>query len=76
MSEQTTMLERLGRVVEIPAGAVTDFKKLMMAQARRLGYAVADDNEADAIGMLIHMLHGAPANARAQMDLLDRVADL
>lgn len=60
----------------LPAGADTDFKKLMMAQARRLGYAVTDDNEADAIGMLIHMLHGAPANARAQMDLLDRVADL
>jgi len=60
----------------LPAGVDTDFKKLMMAQARRLGYAVTDDNEADAIGMLIHMLHGAPANARAQMDLLDRVADL
>ena len=59
----------------LPAGSQEDFKKLMIKRAKALGYAVADDNEADAIGMLIHMLHGAPANARAQGDLLAMAAD-
>jgi Holliday junction resolvasome RuvABC endonuclease subunit len=53
-----------------------NFKKLMMARARQLGYAVKDDNEGDAIGLLLHMLHGAPAAERAQGDLLSRVAGL
>lgn len=60
----------------LPQGSQDDFKKLMKQRARSLGYAVTDDNEADAIGMLIHMLHGAPANLRAQGDLLGRVAGL
>lgn len=60
----------------LPAGSTDDFKKLMKQRAKALGYAVSDDNESDAIGMLLHMLHGAPANARAQGDLLGRVADL
>lgn len=54
----------------LPAGAPEDFKALMKKRARLLGYDVADDNEADAIGILIHMLHGGPAAKRAQGDLL------
>lgn len=62
----------------MPANAPddADFKKLMKAKAKQLGYDVKDDNESDAIGMLIHMLFGAPANARAQGDLLTRVGGL
>lgn len=54
----------------LPAGSQEDFKKLMIKRARQLGYDVADDNEGDAIGMLLHMLHGSPAATRAQGDLL------
>lgn len=54
----------------LPSGADTDFKKMMKAKARQLGYDVADDNEADAIGMMLHMLYGKPAAERAQGDLL------
>lgn len=53
-----------------------DFKKLMKQKAKQLGYAVGNDNESDALGMLLHMMHGAPAAARAQGDLLDRVSGL
>lgn len=60
----------------LPKGSTQDFKKLMMARARALGYAVKNDNEADAIGMMLHLLHGPPASLRAQGDLLSRVADL
>lgn len=60
----------------LPAGSLTDFKKLMIVRAKTLGYAVKDDNEADAIGILLHMLHGPPGALRAQGDLLSRVADL
>lgn len=58
----------------LPPGSEEDFKKLMVRKAKALGYPVADDNEADAIGMLMHMLHGAPANERAQGDLLAMAA--
>lgn len=54
----------------LPQGAQEDFKKLMIKRAKMLGYNVKDDNEADAIGMLMHMLMGAPAAKRAQGDLL------
>lgn len=61
----------------LPPGAPDgEFKRLMKQRARALGYPVADDNEADAIGMLMHMLHGKPAAERAQGDLLGRVAGL
>lgn len=46
-------------------------KKMMIARAKALGYAVKDDNEADAIGILMHMLMGKPASERAQGDLLE-----
>lgn len=58
----------------LPAGSQEDFKKLMIKRARMLGYDVKDDNEADAIGMLMHMLHGGPAAKRAQGDLLSMEA--
>lgn len=64
-----------GRLPPGAADAGTDFKKMMKAKARLLGYDVADDNEADAIGILIHMLHGAPAAKRAQGDLLTMAGD-
>jgi Holliday junction resolvasome RuvABC endonuclease subunit len=61
----------------LPSGADSGaLKKLMIARARMLGYDVKDDNEADAIGILIHMLHGPPGALRAQGDLLDRVSPL
>ena len=53
-------------------GSTENFKQLMMKRCRALGYDVKDDNEADAIGLLLHLLHGAPAAARAQGDLLAR----
>ena len=54
----------------LPDHGGDDFKKLMIKRARALGYDVKDDNEADAIGILLHMLHGSPAATRAQGDLL------
>lgn len=59
-----------GRLPPGAADAGMDFKKMMKQKARQLGYDVADDNEADAIGILLHMLHGAPAVTRQQGDLL------
>lgn len=59
-----------GRLPPGAADAGMDFKKMMKAKARALGYDVADDNEADAIGILLHLLHGPPAAARQQGDLL------
>lgn len=46
-------------------------KKAMILRARNLGLKVEGDDDADAIGILIHALHGEPANARAQGDLLE-----
>lgn len=60
----------MGRLPPGAADAGMDFKKMMKTKARQLGYEVADDNEADAIGILIHMLNGPPAAARQQGDLL------
>lgn len=59
----------------LPKGAPEDFKKLMIRRAKQLGYEVADDNEADAIGILLHMLYGSPAAERQQGNLLDMVAN-
>ena len=56
----------------LPKGSPDDFKTLMKRRARALGYEVKDDNEADAIGLLMHALHGAPGVARSQDDLLER----
>lgn len=64
---------------KLPPGADAagmDFKKMMIKRARQLGYDVKDDNEADAIGILMHMLHGGPAATRAQGDLLSLAGDL
>lgn len=55
----------------LPPGAQQgEFKRMMIRRAKALGYEVADDNEADAIGILMHLLMGAPAAKRAQGDLL------
>lgn len=51
-------------------------KKAMRLRAKQLGYNVEVDDESDAIGILMHALHGPPANARAQTDLLDLVEPL
>lgn len=54
-----------------PKGAKDNFmKKAMVAKARSLGLTPEDDNEADAIGILLHALCGPPANDRKQGDLL------
>lgn len=45
-------------------------KKAMVRRARQLGYDPKSEDEADAIGILMHALHGEPANKRAQGDLL------
>jgi hypothetical protein len=42
----------------------------MIKRAKTLGLDVADDNEADAVGILLHMMFGPPAAERAQGDLL------
>jgi len=60
----------MGRLPPGAANAGMDFKKLMIQRAKQLGYEVRDDNEADAIGLMIHLLQGAPAAQRAQGDLL------
>lgn len=53
-----------------PYGAPADhMKKAMVARARQLGYAPGSEDEADAIGILMHALHGPPANERAQGDI-------
>lgn len=55
----------------LPPGAPQgEFKRMMIRRANALGYDVKDDNEADAIGILLHMIFGAPAATRAQGDLL------
>lgn len=55
----------------LPTGAPQgEFKRMMIRRAKALGYDVKDDNEADAIGILMHCLHGEPAAKRAQGDLL------
>lgn len=64
----------MGRLPPGADDAGMDFKKMMVQRAKTLGYEVRDDNEADAIGILMHMLHGAPGAARAQGDLLDMEA--
>ena len=57
-----------------PPGADADhMKKAAVQKARVLGYKVDVHDEADAIGILMHALHGPPANARAQDDLLSMV---
>lgn len=46
-------------------------KKMMMAKAKALGFPCETEDEAEAIGILLHALHGAPAAERAQGDLLE-----
>lgn len=54
-----------------PPGAEDEhMKKAMMAKAKLLGYKPDSYDESDAIGILIHALHGPPGSARAQGDLL------
>lgn len=45
-------------------------KKMMVAKARALGYQPESEDAADAIGILMHALHGKAAAERAQGDLL------
>lgn len=59
----------MGRLPGAPAG---ELKRMMVRRAKSLGYDVKDDNEADAIGILMHELMGPPAAARQQGDLLER----
>lgn len=54
----------------LPKGSPDNFKQLMTKRARALGLNVRDDNEADAIGLLMHALMGKPASNRQQGDLL------
>lgn len=61
----------------IPQGIPADerdgwMKRQMIRKAQQLGYPVEDDNEADAIGMMLHMLYGGPASERRQGDLLEQ----
>lgn len=58
----------------LPFGSEDNFKDLMKKRAKSLGYIVRDDNESDAIGMMLHMLYGAPAAERKQGDLLSMEA--
>lgn len=46
-------------------------KDMMLKRARSLGYNVKNNDQSDAIGILMHCLTGPPANLRAQPDLLD-----
>lgn len=57
-----------------PFDADDDFmKKAMIAKAKQWGYDVGISDEADAIGILYHALHGAGAQARAQGDLMSMI---
>lgn len=47
-----------------------ELKRLMIQKAKSLGLNVKDDNEADAVGILMHEMFGGPANKRQQGDLL------
>lgn len=58
------------RKTALGRGFVDDPKKAMKLRAKQLGYEVEVFDESDAIGILMHALHGPPANARAQYDLL------
>ncbi len=51
-----------------PAG---EMKRMMIRKAKSLGFNVQTEDEADAIGVWLHAMHGDPANKRAQTDLLD-----
>lgn len=58
-------------------GRVEEPKKAMKLRAAQLGYPTESEDEADAIGILLHALHGEPASKRAQGDLLEMAgADL
>lgn len=60
-----------------PKGAEKDhMKKAMVARAKALGYKPNSDDEADAIGILLHALTGEPAMKRAQGDLLAQAGAL
>ncbi len=51
-------------------------KRAMIRRAKSMGYDVSDDNEADAIGILIHATCGPPAAAKRQADLFTMEAGL
>lgn len=54
-----------------------DKKRAVRMRAKALGFNVERDDESDAIGILMHALHGPPAALRAQGDLLQQaVANL
>ena len=58
-----------------PKGASADFmKRATIARVKLLGYNGVTNDEADAIGLLHHALHGEPAMLRRQGDLLAMAA--
>lgn len=60
-----------------PVPRDTDKKRGVMLRMKALGFQVQTDDQSDALGILMHALHGPPASARAQGDLLSSVsADL
>lgn len=50
-----------------------DFKREARKRVQALGYDVDVDDQAEAIGILMHALHGPQAAARAQGDLLSMI---
>jgi len=60
-----------------PKGSPDGFlKKAMKTRAVGLGFDPQSYDESDAIGILIHALHGPPANERAQGDLLEMAREI
>lgn len=54
-----------------PKGSEKDHMKVAVIQRlRSFGHKIENDDQADAIGLMYHALHGAPASARKQGDLL------
>lgn len=49
-------------------------KRVVRNRINAMGYEVGSDDESDALGILFHALHGPQAAARAQGDLMARIA--
>lgn len=60
-----------------PKGADADYmKKTVMRKLQAMGFEVTSQDASDAIGILIHALHGKEAAARKQGSLLDLAGGL
>lgn len=60
-----------------PKGAEGDYmKKAVLRKLQTMGFEVTSHDASDAIGILIHTLHGKQAAARKQGDLLDLAGGL